>query len=277
MQRSRIKALMVVMVAVGIIGGCPTTPDPGGGGGGTTALTDTQKAAVNAVFQQFEALAASFASFVPLVDDRLDIATLSGLNGLGTTCPAISYVAVNDTPLINFNFGYPPPASCSADGTAGLTFTGGTDIRPNKTSGATTIEYLNLTIAGKAVTGKLALTLARDASGITLTGQIDEAITTDGTGSVTGSLTIQIATDGQITVTTGALTLNDGTTSYDVTLSNVVIDPVGNASFVPESGTVTLDMGGTAVAITFGAQSPTDGGVEVSVAGGTAVAHQVSN
>ena len=95
-----------------------------------------------------------------------------------------------------------------------------------------------------------------------------ETVEISGVGSITGSLTVKIASSGLITITTANLTFNDGSTSQAVALADVASDPVGNANFVPQSGTASFSVSEgdatTTLVVTFNASTPTDGGVDVA-------------
>ncbi len=266
---------LVIMTAAGL-GGCPqpgdTNPPPT-----TVTLTAAQSQSVDSVAAEMTAFASLLGTFSELASSQMSLDSLPTLDVLGD-CPRIPIATNGTSALIIFNFA----EGCTSGRTGGKMVSGKLDIGITDimgSAGETTITSLDLTIDGQAISGVLQFALTRDGDTITLEGQITETVENAGAGSVTGSLTVQIASGGRITITTANLTFNDGSTSQSVTLTDVVIDPVGNGNFVPQSGTASFSLSEgdatTTLVVTFNANTPTDGSVDVAVGTTGSASHTI--
>ena len=263
---------LAIMTAVGL-GGCPqpgdTNPPPP-----TVTLTAAQSAAVDSLAAQLTAFASMLGTYGELASSRLAVDSLPAFDLFGD-CPRISLLTTGTEAAIAFNFA----EGCTSSKTGGQTVSGALDIRITRTTGETIITSLDLAIDGQTISGALQFTLTRDGDTVALAGQITETVEISGVGSITGSLTVKIAAGGLITITTANLTFNDGSTSQAVALADVVIDPVGNANFVPQSGTASFSVSEgdatTTLVVTFNASTPTDGGVDVAVGTTGSASHTI--
>jgi len=258
-------ALVIVLGLSVILGGCPPV-DPDGGQ--TTELTEAQQAAIDSVTAQLHAMIQALSTVGSLNDDRVGLGGLS-LIGLYGTCPQVSWVATAQTAVMTFNFG---TAGCSSDATGGLTVAGRVDLNVTRATDTAAITFAEMTIDGVGVSGTASLTVTGTVPNLTLTGTVD--IEVDGVGAMAGNVTVELSDDG-ITIPTGSLTLDDGTDTFTVTLDDVVIQPQGDGNLIPNDGTATFgvpgDSGTVTLVITFTADSPTDGVVEVSAGGAGAI------
>jgi hypothetical protein len=256
-----------------ILAGCPTQTTNGSG----TELTTAQKDAVTAVAAQLQALGAVWGTCSELASTPLDLNPTSQ-NGTFGDCPAVTLVSTGPQTLaMKLDFG---ATGCSSNATANQTVSGAVKISMTRGTRTASIEFEDLTVAGKAITGTVSVTLDTLANGVRLAGTCD--ITTAQIGSASGSLTVEITKDGLITLTTGDVTVSDGTTSYAVALANLVCDPLNNGNFLPESGTATFEVPNEGrgpatltVVVTFTSQTPVHGTVPVSIAGSQPVAYQL--
>ena len=258
-----------VMIAAGL-GGCPQPGDtdpPPPPPPPTVTLTASQSAAVDSAAAQLTAFASLLGTFSELASSQMSLDSLPTIDVLGE-CPRIPIATSGTSALIIFNFA----EGCSSSQTGGKTVSGKLDVGITDisgTAGETTLTSLDLMIDGQAVSGALQFPLTRDGDTVTLAGQITETVEIAGVGSVTGSLTVRITAGGRISITTANLTFNDGSTSQAVALADVAIDPAGNSSFIPESGTASFSLSEgdatTTLVITFNANTPTDGSVDVAV------------
>ncbi|MCH7870655.1 MAG: hypothetical protein IID33_03045 [Planctomycetes bacterium] len=266
---------LVIMTAAGL-GGCPqpgdTNPPPP-----TVTLSAAQSAAVDSAAAQLTAFASLLGTFSELASSQLSLDSLPTLELIGD-CPRISIATDGVKAFFIFNFA----EGCISSQTGGRTVSGKLNIDITDitgTAGETAITSLDLAIDGQAISGVLDFTLTRDGDTITLAGEITETVEISGVGSVTGSLTVKIASSGVITITTANLTFNDGSTSQSVTLTDVVIDPVGNGNFVPQSGTASFSLSEgdatTTLVVTFNANTPTDGSVDVAVGTTGSASHTI--
>jgi hypothetical protein len=252
------------------LGGCPAPPTGGG-------LTSSQQTAVRDVVKLLDRAAAVAGTLGPLAEPQLNLDTIGTLGNFGT-CPRVTFVASATSAAIQIDFG---TAGCSSDATAGATVAGSVGIIVNRTTRAAAVTLSNLSIGGASVTGSAELTVTnREAGGVTLAGSFDFAIADVGTA--TGDVTIDVDSDGLMTINSDAVTLTmAGGAGYVVTLADIVSDPQGNASFIPESGAVTFLLPGdgtgapTTIVVTFTAQSPTNGIVQVRVDNGVLISFAV--
>lgn len=271
MNAYRIWAAALVVVALTAIAGCPTTGDGDGGGGGsggggqTTTLTDAQQADIDSVAAQLQSLAAAINAFIGLTDPDLAISSLPVIRTSGS-CPQVLVVSGATDAVIGFDF----KDGCENAATGGVTVSGQAQIGVTRATSTLEIDFKRLVIDGKSVDGTFTVTLTRDSGGVSLVGEITEAISTDTVGTVTGTITIDIRSTGQITIESAEVTLDDGTTQRSVTLDDLVIDPTGNGSFVSEGGTATFQSGATTLVVSFQSTTPQSGVVSVSVGGATA-------
>ncbi len=264
------KASLVSLIVAALSGlaGCPQPP------GTTTTLTDDQKAAMQSVVKQLAGASSVLGTCASLANSQLNLDNIGQAGSFGD-CPAVVFLTNSSFAIIQINFG----TGCSGTATGGQTVSGEVNISVTRATRSATIQFNNLTIDGKTISGSLTVTIQAAASGVSLTGSCNITIT--GVGTITGQFTLTISSTGQISLTAPALSLNDGTATYAVALANVSANPAGNNSFVPSSGTATFALAnattGTAdtVVVTFTSQTPASGTVQVSVNGGAPVNYQV--
>jgi len=260
-RRFCLLSTLIVAGALGL-GGCPSPTDP------MVVLTEEQKAAVKFVAEQLRAANAVFATLHPLSDPQMNLNTIGQIGVFGT-CPRTSFVSNADSVVASIKF---DPA-CAANITANKTVGGELSIRITRATRAAAIEFKNLVVAGKAITGRIDATIQARTGGITATGTC--LITTADVGTVSGTFTMQIDNTGKLTFTTAALTTVSGSTSQLVALTDVLYNPVTTASFLPTAGTAGFNVGNDALLMTFATQTPTNGTVQVKVGTGTAGNYQI--
>lgn len=268
--RNRFSLLLVAALVCAMFGatGCTTTSEQ------TEELTADQQAAVDDVVAEIASVASVLASFIDLVDPQ----TLLAGEGYGD-CPIVSTVASQTELTVTFDYG---------DGcTNGLY---GDEVVAGQVTGTLAIvartvmlEFVDFAIGEDEVVGTISIALSGEGSAATLTGDVD--ITTGDGGSVVGSITFAFTIEtGVVIITDATLEVKAGGSSdtYEVTATNLVIDPSGNGNFIPESGTVAFEVpntapgGGTiAIVVTFTSQSPVDGTVQVKVGPAPAVPYQI--
>lgn len=273
--------LLAALLLAANLGGC--NPNNGGGepndpntGGNTPpTLTAAQQAVINTVTEQLTAAAAIFSTSGALANAQLDLDSMSAIGAFGT-CPAVAFVASSETATAQFDFG----SGCSVPTTGGHTISGAVTLTIARGSRSATLNFNQLTIDGNAITGTMNVTVQAISGGVRLTGTCNLATATVGT--INGSITIELTTNGLVTIGAGSVTVSDGSTAHSVTLANLVLDPVNNGNFVPEAGTATFQVpdGGSGAAtltavVTFDAQSPQDGTVQVKLGNAPAVEYQI--
>jgi hypothetical protein len=240
-------------------------------GGVPAELTAEQAAAIDATFNDLAAFYALFGSFNEMSNTRLALDVLPQIDTFGT-CPSVAVVKSATSAVIAIDF----KTGCETDATGGLTVAGGLSIRVTLATTETVVESKQpntLSIDGVTYEGTLTFTQARSGGTLTLTGQTD-GVTIEGVGVVSGSLVVTLNREGQIAIE-GTLTLDDGTTTRQVTLDGVAIDPVANGNFLPSAGTIVFTEGGAQLAVTFTSDTPATREVQVQVNGSAAATYEV--
>ncbi len=254
---------LIVLGIVGtalVLGGCP--------GSTTSSLSETQQAAVTQVVKQVTATAAALGTCSALTDHRVDPNDIAVSGGFGE-CPQVSFSASTLQAQLLLSFG---TDGCSGAATGGQTVQGAVEATVTRATRSAAITFTDLQYNSQAITGGL---------GVTLRAAPDEAIVLDGTcnistarlGTVAGNITVAMTAAGVMTIRTGEVAVAGATASYQVTLTDVVVDPVTNGNFIPQSGSarfVVPSEGGPGptqltVVVTFTSQSPVNGTVQVQV------------
>ncbi len=262
--RARLLGLMLVFV-IGL-GGCPQPSGSGNGdnsnnnGGATVSLSDAQKTALTDVAQGLVALGEFSATLANFQSSQLNLSRLTTRFNEGT-CPRFTVLTTDTSAVARLDYG----AGCSSAATGNKTISGTVDCVI--TLGTLSVECTlsNLVIDGAAVTGTVAITVARSATdSVTLTGTAN--LTVAGIGTVAGAISIVVNAVGLITISSSALTLTDAQgAAYSLTLSGLVCDPVNNGNFIPEAGTASFALNGSTIVASFDSGSPSDGTVSVTV------------
>lgn len=266
----RIPVLVSIALLALIAGGCPR-PTP-------VELTDAQKAAIQLMAEQTKAAAAALHLLHPLRDSRLDLDDIAQIGVFGT-CPIVNFMSTQDQAAVQLNYGL-VGIGCVTGAMADQTVAGTVDVIVNRAARTTAVNILHdVTIAGAMITAQINVTIADIIDGVALNGTAD--LTTAGVGNFVGDITAWLERTGLFRVPTADVDVTDGTATLAVAFNSLVIDPVNNGNFIPESGTaqftVTEADGSPAATllVTFTSQSPATGTVRVQVNGGTATSYQV--
>jgi hypothetical protein len=230
----------------------------------------TQREAVETVVTQLVATLPAIATFADVADTRAWLASQEEVT-FGT-CPTVSAELSRSLVEVSIEFG-----EACADGWNGdHSASGSVAATINTVARSVMIEFSNLTIDDRQISGTAGFIRSDDpGTGETsLHGFID--ITTSDTGSAEGDIIVEFDLDsGQITISQATIILNntDGT-GYEATLVNIVAVPTSYGNFIPETGSIILNLPPT-ITITFDAQSPVDGTVDVAVGISPAVSYQI--
>lgn len=269
MKRLAWTAAICALLAVAL-GGCPRPPD-GNGNGGT--LTTAEKAAVQLVVEQIVAAAAIFGTISPLGDPQLDLDELDPLGVFGE-CPRVSYASNADTAVMQFDY---TDGGCRGASTAQQTVIGEVNIDIELDTGDADFAFTQVRIDGNAITAMLDVDLGEEADGTQLTGTC--SLDTADVGEFAGRIDVRLSSDSEVAFADADVEVSDGETTYDVDLTNVTVDPVGNVNFVPEGGslTFTLEQSGSnvRVEVTFTSDSANSGTVRVEVGTASAVSYTI--
>jgi len=256
--------------------GCRGRGDNGDGGGGSVPsdLTVGQQAAVDAVVAQVEATAKAIAG---VVDGFVGLDVIGG--GTYGTCPAVTVVADGGvvTAILDFSEG------CSNEYYGDVPTSGSIFLNHNLATRNLAISYDNFTVDGRTVSGSFILQLTHgEDGGRVLDGDIE--ITTSAVGSAVGNATIQFnPLADTINIVSADLTLSEiGGDAYFVGVANLLMRPIANGTFVPESGTITFDIlnagpgpATITILITYKGTSPDDGIVDVTIGSADPVEYEL--
>lgn len=237
-----------------------------GDGGGTDPgdLSAEQQTAITAVGAQIDATAKGIAGVV----DGFAGLDVTG-DGTYGSCPVVTAVVSGGVIATTLDFA----DGCVNEYYGDVPASGGIALNFNVATRNLAISYDDFTVDGKSVSGAFILQLTRaEDGGRVLEGEID--ITTTGVGSAVGTVSIQFnLLADTINIVSADLTLSDtGGDSYAVHVANLLMRPIANGNFVPESGTMTFEIPNTGpgpetftIVITYKGTSPDDGIVDVTI------------
>ncbi len=261
----RALALSLLSIAVGLVGGCPTTPDPT-----TPTLTDAQKAGADKVFAFVRAAAEVSGALASLGDSSFDLSDLES-KSFGT-CPRITVLRATTGAIVTVDFG----DGCDSAATAGKTVSGAIQLALNLATNNAAVSFDNLVIDGRTIIGEAEMMLTRGTGALTLDGVVDLSV--EGLGALQGDLIVIARSTGVFTIDFAEFDLTAGTDEdYHVVCETMTVDPIDNGNFVPESGRATFEIPSDVPAagslltlvMTFDANTPVDGTVSVQVEGST--------
>jgi hypothetical protein len=235
-------------------------------------------AATDLVELELEAYARGLASFMDGLDPKADVD--EGEMAIYGSCPMATAGGGENGVVIILNYG----DECTNDryGSAKLSGTATVTVL-GQIWGAVVPDF---TIDGTTIVGGANCNrLADREAGATLQGNI--TFTSEGIGQGLGPATVSFDLDTSvITISEAEITLKNttgvtdtpDTIRYDVIFDNVVIDPVGNGNFTPQSGNVSFVGPGDSgtIVVTYSSESPDSGVVEVTVGDAEAVDYVVT-
>jgi len=235
-------------------------------------LAPEVKQAIDDVVAQFTPAAEAFAAFF----SGFEGIDLNGDGQFGT-CPVGTVVVNADFFSITLDYG----DGCTNEYYGDDVASGSVLFEYDRNAQSVMLEYVDLMVADRSVDGSLDLQFASGEGFRTLNGSID--LTTN-TGTVSGSVDMRFGLAlSTITINSATLSLVDtAQTSYLVTMNSLVIRPVANGSFIPESGTITFEVPNDGagpdtltVVVTFSNLSPVNGTVSVKVGSAAAVTYRI--
>ncbi len=263
--------------------------DNSGGGGGLSA---NQQAAVNGAVLRLKALDTVIGVLIPFTSALLEFPDPTAINVFGT-CPEVAWAGSGNNWALGLiydeNLGQPGfGVGCVGADMDGLLVAGQVQVNYTNSNATGVFAYQSMTIGGEAVTVNATMVLnggGFDATTgpipLTYNGSFGGNVAGDETfgGNLSMSIRNHVGTVDPALVTinaTGYSLGQTGQTAFNADLAGIVVDVLGNASFTPEAGTLTFTPAGEPqIVITFNAQSPASGTVQVSVGGAAAVAHVV--
>ncbi len=288
--------LLACALTLLLIAGCPTMTPTGNGNdngnanttnnntnvnantndNGNTDLSATQRsdiARLSTVIDEFMKFAQQLTG---LATDDIDFTNLGGLGLIGAngTCPNISFINSPEVPQVVIGVVFNP--ACTAGATGNVEVAGDIEIELIRATRMGTIELSSFSVDGQSVTGGATVTIAGNATvGVSIDGTFN--ITINGTSTASGVLSLSVNADGSLTVAADAIALDDGTGALTVAIDDLVINPASNGNFVPQSGTTTVTSDGSTLVISYDAESPTSGMVDVTIDGTGPVMVSVTN
>ncbi len=269
-----VRGLGCLLVFVGALSGvgCSTISGDAGSSVDVT-LTAEQQAAIDSVVEQVEAMAVSLAGVV----DSFDGVEAEANTSFGE-CPVIDVSLLDGIATLTLTF----PDGCTNEYYGDAPVSGGITVVFDTVALSFAVTFDDFVTNVGTVTGTMTLGFVREGVTVALAGTIDIGIS--GVGSAQGDITVQFnADDSTITVASASVTLDaEEGDSFTVGIDGLVVDPIGNGNFVPESGSVSFDVPNDgagpetiAIVVTFDENSPVDGTVSVSVGGSDPIDYQI--
>lgn len=236
--------------------------DTDGDDGEDVELTGEQAQALDQAINSLDALAGVFAGVGSIDSDDGDGGpiVIGGQSG----CPQVSISQGS----ITADFG----EGCSPALYPELTFSGSITGQLDLSEGTLSLTFQDYAIDDTTIDGTMTGSVSLDGQTLAFEADLDARFTSDlDSYSVSGSVVVQVnLTTGEVLIVSGDLTFNEGTANaYTVSLSNVHMAPENG--FVPDSGTITLDVDGVVMQVTFTSQTPINGEVLLSINGSPTV------
>jgi len=241
---------------------CRNRPSDGSSDG---SLTPEQQAAVDAVVEQLTATGKALTGFVEgfeSLDEPED-------ESFGE-CPTITATHEDGVTTVTIDFS---EDVCNVDYLGDNLVSGNIRLTLDASEQSLTVVYENFQIDDESIEGELTLQFTRDENFRRILSG-DVSLSNSTVGTVQGSIEIRYdLVNDSMTIVSGELALTDlNDETLSVTLDNLVIRPVANSGFTPESGTVTFEIPNDGpgpetitIVIEFSDDSPADGTVEVAV------------
>lgn len=250
-----------------IVAACQPMAPPGGGGNtemnDNSGLPQAQTDAIRAAFETATAVGAAGAGAFPSADVT---AFVDGFGAMGPTCPAVDFDLIGEPRSVALDYGDTcSPVLFPATDVGGVI--SGTISLDTATA---SLSFDAFVLDDQTIDGTLSASLNRDAPLSTFDATI-ELVVSD-TGAIDGDVLVTVDTDsGAVTIPEG--TVNATTDSgHDIAIEfdMVVIQPVDNGNFFPQSGTLTftLEAAGAPpvrVVMTFDENTPVQGSVNYSI------------
>lgn len=281
--------------------GGPTTTSASGSGrtgtGGSTTSTESAEPndasgdpnlalpAVDFVALRFVTAAAVFSAYGDLGDARLNLEPNTMFEW--GVCPRVSIASGDAESLISFDFGTGCAASCAGGDTvigsngeiywrhdypAAVYVVDGFTV-----DGRVVIPYLLHPQINPSLPDIMNANMTFHATGVTLTGPCDFGVSA--VGRTSGNLTLQIERQYVLTFTIANWTFDGNSQVGSATFAGMVVRPAVYGNLRPDAGiatfTATLGDGSHTVEVEFGAQTPVDGTVYVSVDGGASFTYHL--
>lgn len=258
-------SILLACISLTMTPGCRNRPG-NGGSGGDDLPADVQKA-VDEVVAQLESTSKAVGGAVEALTnvDQDD-------DGEIGDCPELVFVRQDNVTSISVTF----EAGCSSE-YYDNSVSGIISAEFDRNAGTFSAIFDEFTVDSQTTDGELNVTRVVAGDIRNWDGTVD--ISTSGVGSVVGEIAfeINILTD-TLTISTASLELtNSGNETRSVEVEGIVIRPVANSSFIPQSGTVTFEVPNVeddgpetiTVVVEFDANSPDDGTVKVTFGDGT--------
>jgi hypothetical protein len=277
MQRF-VRTLAAVTLTAGIVvwmGGCPGTTSADDTGDSTgDALSNLEQDAIDAAQESAAALAQGMhtAQSISGGDNQSSLVAPAGTQTLAFgSCPEVTMSLAGAASLFIFSatidYG---TAGCAPFGTSRYACTGSATGTFNQQDNTLDIGFQNIRCDGAALDGTIAGAWERSATSVGINGDFDltwsngdVSVSTTGTGTGTYDINNQATALNTFTGTT-----SDGTHTYNVTMTGIMMSFPTYERFMPYAGQITLS--GTDIRtyiVRFNENSPTTGVVVVSIQG----------
>jgi hypothetical protein len=246
-----------------------TPPDNTNDNGEDEGLSAAQEEAIVVAVEDIQALGQALGGFFG-VFAALEALENDPLNLEGGNCPAVRLDVGPQGAVIVLDYG----DGCTSALYGSAVVSGTVSAALNPTGGTLMVTLDAFTIDDRTMDGTLTETRQSDDGETTLLLAVD--LTISDLGRMLGEVTAAFDINAQvIRIPSGLLNLEDldGGTLV-VAIDDLILDPKNNGNFIPESGTVTIDVPNEGpgpeiipVTVTFSEDSPVDGTVTVSVGG----------
>lgn len=262
--------------------GCPQQAGTGADGGPSSGLTADEQAAARAAMTSIRSLTDSVGVAQSTTSAAGQSAADLPSDASAGRCPAVSVdVDANGSAqtvglAASIDFG----AGCSPYGSENYSCSGSASGALSATGSSLNLSFNAVSCNGQTLSGSADVSVDADAAGVTLEGSFSLSYSgAEGTVDVDGSGACRHSRSDAVTeITRFDGSLKTGGESWNASMDALRVSYPQFESFVPFDGTLTLSAGEIrTVVIRFNAQSPLDGSIEVSLAGGPFVATTIND
>jgi hypothetical protein len=252
-------------VGFALLAGCPqNATNTGGTSSSGDSLSTTEQDAISAALASVESLVTSVDTTQTAAGGDSAAARTATDN-----CPLATFSASNEGGLslaVGLDFG----DGCNVLGSDDYFCSGSASGEFSAANGALVLTFESLNCGSKSLVGDVAFTFTSSDALVTLSGQwnVNYSDSTQTVGTIgDGEATFDGDTKST-TVTTFSGSVNFGTQTSECEMTGLVTSLANNGNFVPSAGTLALS-GPTVddVVVTFDANSPSTGDVQVSING----------
>ncbi len=264
---ARYALVLLTCLSLAAVSTCRNNPDNGGNGAVSDELPADVQKAVDEVVAEIESMSQAVGGAVEALSN-VDQASSETFGD----CPEVVFIRQDNVSTFALTF----EAGCSSDYYE-TSVSGSISAEFDRVAGSFTAIFDAFTVDGQTTNGDLNVSRAALGDIRDWDGTVD--ISTTGIGSVVGDIAFEInILSDTLTITSASLELaNADGEIRSVVVAGLVVRPVANSSFIPETGTITFEVPNVedagpdtvTIVIEFDANSPFDGTVKVTFGEGT--------